>query len=128
MQDCVFCKIVQGQVPCYKVYEDELFLAFLDIFPHTKGHTLLIPKDHHRWVYDVPQFGKYWEAAKKVTDKILSTLHPQFVSYLTYGLDVPHAHIHLIPRYTGGTKEMAQTVKLDKDELQTICSQIQIYE
>ncbi|MCX6705850.1 MAG: HIT domain-containing protein, partial [Candidatus Woesebacteria bacterium] len=66
MDNCIFCKIVKGEIPCYKVYEDNNFLAFLDIKPLTRGNSLLISKKHYRWVYDVPDFGSYWEAAKKV--------------------------------------------------------------
>ena len=66
MRECIFCKIVAGELPSYKVYEDANFLAFLDIYPRTKGHTLVIPKKHYQWVYDVPEFGKYWEIAKKI--------------------------------------------------------------
>ncbi|PIV68110.1 MAG: hypothetical protein COS07_05265, partial [Candidatus Aenigmarchaeota archaeon CG01_land_8_20_14_3_00_37_9] len=66
MNDCIFCKIVKGDIPCFKVYEDEKFLGFLDIKPLNPGNSLLITKEHYRWVYDVPGFGNYWEAAKKL--------------------------------------------------------------
>jgi len=97
--DCIFCKIIIGEVPCHKVYEDELFLGFLDIFPLSKGNTLLIPKIHYRWVNDVPQFGQYWETAKKIGDRIEKRLGATSISYLTLGEEVPHAHIRIIPRY-----------------------------
>ena len=99
MDDCIFCKIVRGEIPCYKVYEDDKFLAFLDINPISTGHTLLIPKIHYRWVYDVPEFGEYWEIAKKIALNIKnSSLTPEFISFLTVGNEVPHAHIHITPR------------------------------
>jgi len=66
MDDCIFCKIVKGEIPAFKVYEDNDFLAFLDINPISVGHTLLIPKKHYRWVYDVPNFGEYWQVAQKI--------------------------------------------------------------
>ena len=101
MDDCVFCKIVRGEIPCHKVYEDENFLAFLDIKPFAMGHTLIIPKKHYRWVYDVPNFGEYWQLAQKISLNIKkSSLNPGYISFLTMGNEVLHAHIHLIPRST----------------------------
>lgn len=99
MSDCIFCKIVKGEIPCHKVYEDDKFLAFLDINPVSPGHTLLIPKTHYRWVYDVPNFGEYWQIAQKIAINIKnSPLNPEYISFLTMGNEVPHAHIHIIPR------------------------------
>lgn len=99
MDDCIFCKIIKGEIPCYKVYEDNLFLAFLDINPVSFGHTLVIPKIHYRWVYDVVEFEKYWQIARKILLGIKnSSLKPDFITFLTMGNDVPHAHIHIIPR------------------------------
>lgn len=109
MKDCVFCKIIAGDLPCYKVYEDELFLGFLDIHPRTVGHTLLIPKKHFRWVYDIPEFGLYWQAALSLTHTLQKTLNPFFVTYVTHGLDIPHAHIHIMPR---AEKEIAYITPL----------------
>ncbi len=97
MKDCLFCKIVRDELPAIKVYEDDLFIGFMDIFPKAKGHTLVIPKEHHRWVYDVPQFEAYWGAARKITTAIQKGLGPKWISYFTYGA-VPHAHIHILPR------------------------------
>lgn len=99
MSDCIFCKIVAGELPCYKVYEDKKYLGFLDIHPLTKGNSLLIPKDHHRWVFDVPDFGEYFEAAKKISIVSQEVLKAESVSILTLGYEVPHAHIRIIPRY-----------------------------
>jgi len=99
MEDCIFCKIVKGEIPCQKVYEDDKFLAFLDINPFTPGHTLLVPKDHYRWVYDIPEFSQFSQIAKKIALAIIkSDLKPDFVTFLTVGEDVSHAHIHIIPR------------------------------
>lgn len=98
--DCIFCKIVAREIPCYKVYEDELFLGLLDIFPLSKGNTILIPKKHYRWVNDVPEFGEYWEVARKTARSIETNLGATSISYLTLGEEVPHAHIRIIPRYS----------------------------
>lgn len=96
---CVFCQIVARKIPSRIVYEDENFIAFLDIRPLNPGHTLLIPKKHYRWVYDVPNFGEMWEAVKKVTFAIISALNPISVSYATLGFEIQHAHIWIIPRF-----------------------------
>lgn len=100
MNDCVFCKIIKGEIPCHKVYEDDNFLAFLDTNPVAFGHTLLVPKVHYRWVYDVPNFGLFWQIAQKIALTIQkSPLKPEYISFLTMGNEVAHAHIHIIPRF-----------------------------
>ncbi len=121
--DCVFCKIVKGESPCFRVYEDESFLGFLNIFPQTKGHALIIPKIHYRWVDDVPQFGAYWEGAKKIAKAAKAALKPLFNSYLTHGLKEPHAHIHIIPRYDESDR-VSKIVRAPNDELEEIRKKI----
>ena len=98
MDTCIFCKIAQGKAPSYRVYEDEYFVGFLDIFPISKGHTVLVPKKHYRWTYDVENFGAYWEAAKKTAVQIQKALNAPWLQFATHG-QIPHAHIHIIPRY-----------------------------
>ena len=97
MNTCIFCQIVSGEKPCYKIYEDRDFLAFLDNRPFTAGHTLLIPKKHYRWVWEIKDPGLF-EAAAKISRKIVQNLGVDFVSYLSLGLLIDHAHLHLIPR------------------------------
>lgn len=97
-ENCVFCKIAAGTIPAQIFYQDDGFLGFLDIHPASKGHTLLIPKKHIRWVHDVEPFGEYWEIARKIMRQQEAILNPQWVQYLTHG-GVTHAHIHIIPRY-----------------------------
>lgn len=99
MDDCIFCKIVKGEIPSYKVYEDEQFLAFLNIRPLNLGHTLLIPKKHFQWVDQVEPYDIYWQTARKLTSIIQKATNCLIVSKSVYGLGVPHAHIHLIPKY-----------------------------
>jgi len=110
--DCIFCKIVAGEIPAYKVYEDEKFLAFLDIRPLTRGNSLVVPKDHHRWVYDVPDFGDYFEVAKRVALASQRAFHAEWVCFLTMGLEVPHAHIRVIPRYSDDLHEELITIDI----------------
>ncbi|RJR24656.1 HIT domain-containing protein [Candidatus Microgenomates bacterium] len=99
IEDCVFCKIVRGEIPSHKVWEDENYLAFLDINPQADGHTLVIPKEHYRWVWGVPNFGGYFEKIREVEKKIEKALSPLWVEMKVLGIDVPHAHVHLIPHY-----------------------------
>jgi histidine triad (HIT) family protein len=99
MDDCVFCKIIRGEIPCFKVYEDENFLAFLDINPLNPGHTVLIPKKHFTWVDDVEPYDEYWQVARKLSKAIQQALNPILVAKIVYGLGVSHAHIHLVPKF-----------------------------
>ena len=99
MKDCIFCQIVAGKIPCHKVYEDKDFLGFLDIRPFNPGHSLIIPKKHYRWVWEVEKVGKYWEAANKTALSILKVLKPDKICFFTIGELVAHAHIQVLPRY-----------------------------
>ncbi len=113
MENCIFCQIVRGKAPDFRVYEDKDFLGFLDTNPQVPGHTLVIPKKHYHWVYEVPDFGRYWEAALKVTKAIQKACHPEFIRYVTYGVHVPHAHIHILPQggiIKGDLSEIAQKI------------------
>jgi len=98
-EDCVFCQIVAGKIPCHKIYEDEDFLAFLDIHPWVEGHTLVIPKKHYRWVWDMPAdlVASYFAVVAKIANHYRKILKTDFVMSWIYGWDVPHAHIHLFP-------------------------------
>ncbi len=123
MDDCIFCKIVEGQIPAYKIYEDGDYLGFLDIFPRVAGHSLLIPKKHFTWVYDVPNFGEYWETVLKVTRAMQKSMAPTFVTYVTHGLEVPHAHIHIMPR-TGEKEFVPERKKFEDAEMISIAEKI----
>ena len=98
MKSCIFCQIAAGKVPCYKIYEDNDFIAFLDIKPLRIGHVLTIPKKHYRWVHDVPNFGEYMEFVKKIMLAQKEAFNADSVSIGTVGHDIDHAHVHTIPR------------------------------
>ena len=126
MEDCIFCKIVKGEMPSYKVYEDETYVAFMDVFPRVKGHVLLVPKEHYRWVYDVPDFGGYWEMAKNIGMKVQKTVGSDYLSFITMGEAVPHAHIHILPQQHGeihGIKFMP-VVEMSKEEIGKLAQEI----
>lgn len=96
--NCVFCKIVAGEIPAHKVYEDGEFVAFLDIHPVAPGHTLLITKEHYRFVWDVPKVGAYFEVARDIAKSMQNLFGPvDEVHSKILGDEVHHAHIHLHP-------------------------------
>jgi len=101
MENCIFCKIVKGEIPSVKVWEDGNFLAFLDINPVNYGHTLLIPKKHYERMEDASEdiLKKIFVKAKMLMEKIKKATEANYVTLSVMGLDVPHFHIHLIPRY-----------------------------
>lgn len=108
MENCVFCKIVKGEIPSHKVYEDADFMAFLDIRPESPGHALVIPKEHYRWVWDHPKTAEYFEAAKKVALAQRKAFGTEMILSKIYGEEVPHAHIWVYPE---------KTVRGDKSDL-----------
>ena len=100
MLDCIFCKIVACKIPSTKVYEDENFLAFLDIHPHSPGHTLIIPKKHYRWVWEVPNIGEYFEVARKIALAQQKAFGVDQINSQIIGEEVSHAHIWIFPTET----------------------------
>lgn len=109
MNDCIFCKIVAGEIPAHKVYEDERFLAFLDIHPQSPGHVQVIPKEHVRWVWDVPQAGEYFEVAQKIAKAQQKAFNTEWILSKTVGDEVEHAHLWVFPN---------DKVKGDKNDLE----------
>jgi len=99
MSDCIFCKIVKKEIPSKIVYEDKISFAFLDIKPYNLGHTLVIPKKHYRWVWDIKEIGEFFKSVNKVANAIRKGLKTEFVVSLIVGEEVPHAHVHLVPRF-----------------------------
>ncbi len=95
--NCIFCKIVNGEIPAYKVYEDDDFLAFLDINPQSPGHTQVIPKKHYRWVWDIPNAGAYFEVVKKIALAQKKAFGTDFILSKIIGDEVLHAHIWVFP-------------------------------
>jgi histidine triad (HIT) family protein len=97
MTDCVFCKIVSGEIPSHKVYEDEKYLAFIDIHPQTPGHVQVIPKEHYRWVWDIPNVGEYFELVKKIALAQRKAFGTDWILSKTVGDEVHHAHVWVFP-------------------------------
>jgi len=108
MEDCIFCKIVKGEIPCFKVYEDDRVLAFEDINPIALGHTLIIPKAHAENLFEIPDedLAAIHLASKKIARAMKKALEPTGVACLQLngkGANpvVMHYHFHLVPRYRG---------------------------
>jgi histidine triad (HIT) family protein len=106
MEGCLFCKIVTGDIPCAKVYEDDNFLAFLDIRPLNKGHTLVIPKKHFETILDLPEkeMKEMAHVIKKITHALSSAFAPDGFNVFcnnkpAAGQEVPHLHYHIAPRF-----------------------------
>ncbi len=100
MENCIFCKIVRGEIPTHATYENEFVMAFPDIHPKTPGHTLVVPKEHHEWFYEVPgEIANEWfSAAQFLALKLKEEHGADYVQLSIIGKDIPHAHMHLIPR------------------------------
>jgi len=99
MSKTIFEQIIDGTIPCHKIYEDETTLAFLDINPVQPGHTLVIPKQPVEFVWDLDQnaYANLMTTVQKVAQHIRSSLNAEHVGSKIVGVDVPHAHVHLIP-------------------------------
>lgn len=99
--DCIFCKIVKGELPSYKIYEDGEFLAFLTIAPVSDGHLLIIPKKHIVWMQEADDDtnAKIFNLAKKLMVAMKKGLPCDYVLVSVVGTEIPHFHIHLIPRH-----------------------------
>ena len=97
MSDCIFCKIARKEIPSHIVYENYDFLAFLDVTPHEAGHVQVIPKEHYRWVWDVPNIGEYFEVVRKIAKAQQKAFGVDMIRSQVYGEEVPHAHVWLWP-------------------------------
>ena len=119
MEDCIFCKIVRGEIPSHKVYEDDDFLAFLDIHPQSPGHTQIIPKKHYRWVWQVPNVGEYFEVARKVALAQQKAYNTDFILSKIVGDEIVHAHIWIFPNseVLGDPKDFEGNAEKIKKEL-----------
>lgn len=103
MENCIFCKIVKGEIPANKVYEDENFLSFLDIKPVSDGHLLIIPKKHTIWMQEADDetIKNIFILTKKLMLALKTGMPCDYVQMSVVGNEVPHFHVHLIPRHEG---------------------------
>ena len=127
MSDSIFTKIIKGEIPCYKIAEDDRFIAFLDVFPIKKGHTLVVPKVQIDYLFDLDDslLSDLMIFAKKVSQKMQSAISCERIGIAVIGLEVPHAHIHLVPLDTAGDIDFSQPkLQLSAKEMNEIADSI----
>ena len=122
----LFTKIVEGEIPCHKICENDDYLAFLDIRPINPGHTLVIPKKETDYIFDVDDdlLGGMMIFAKRIAHAIEKEVDCQRVGIMVAGLEVPHAHIHLIPIFKIPDLNFANAKPADNDELAKVAERI----
>ncbi len=123
----IFTKIVNGEIPCYKVAEDEQFLAFLDVNPNAVGHTLCIPKQEIDKLFDMDEelYLGLMRFSKKVAAALEKTVPCERIGMAVIGLEVPHAHVHLIPINEMNEMRFQNKVVLTKEEFEALATKIQ---
>jgi histidine triad (HIT) family protein len=124
MEKTLFQKIIDREIPAEIIYEDDRYIAILDIFPKSPGHTLLITKEPYRWTYDAPYFGDYFEKAKEIGLHIQDKLGATYISFQSWGVDIPHAHIHIVPLYSM-TEKYSRT-EPTKEELKELAEKLRM--
>lgn len=126
MNDCVFCKIVKGELPSYKTYEDEKFLAFLDINPVVDGHTLIVPKKHIPYMQDADNqtVAEIFKTAQKLEKVLKDAFKCKYVEIVVEGEQVAHFHVHLIPRMLNDGLPKFPTKTYKEGEAQEIVKKI----
>jgi histidine triad (HIT) family protein len=129
--DCIFCRIVAGEVPCHRVYEDEDVLVFMDLFPAARGHTLVVPRAHHESIFEISDEAvrAVASAARRVARAIGVALGPDGLnvtqaSGAAAGQTVPHYHVHLLPRSQGQRLSFHGTERGDPEELAALAQAI----
>lgn len=125
----IFTKIVNGEIPCYKVAETEDFLAFLDVNPNSKGHTLCIPKKEVDKIFDLEEsmYNGLMGFSRKVALAIEKAIPCKRVGITVIGLEVPYAHVHLIPLHSMEDARFIQKTKLSQQEFQETAKAIKAY-
>ena len=127
--DCIFCMIVSGEAPCSRVYEDELVIVFMDIYPASRGHTLVVPKEHFRDILHIDDepMRAVASVARRVAAAIEATLTPDGISVVqgngtAAGQTVMHYHVHLLPRTTGAKMRLHGPRQAEQTELDEVAS------
>lgn len=122
MENCIFCKIVKGEIPCVKIWEDEKHLAFLDLSPINPGHTLVIPKKHTDYIFDLEdeEYKDLMLQAKKLAKKLNTSLNPKRIGVIVEGFAIAHVHLHLVPINNGGELNPEKATHPPLEELEKI--------
>ncbi|MGK0411936.1 MAG: histidine triad (HIT) family protein [Polaribacter sp.] len=122
----IFTKIITGEIPSYKVAEDDDFIAFLDINPNTKGHTLVVPKKEENKIFDLSTeaYSSLMDFSYRVAKALEKVVPCQRIGMSVIGLEVPHVHVHLVPTNVMSDMQFTHKVKLSKDEFVAIAASI----
>lgn len=123
----IFTKIINGELPAYKIAEDDKFLAFLDVNPNAKGHTLCIPKQEINKIFDMEEdlYLELMQFSRKIAIALEKAIKCKRVGMAVVGLEVPHVHVHLIPLNEMDEMRFSNKVKLEKEEFEKIVQDIQ---
>jgi histidine triad (HIT) family protein len=122
----IFTKIINKEIPCYKIAEDNHYLAFLDVNPNAKGHTLCVPKQEIDKIFDIEDslYLGLMQFSKKIAVALEKTIHCKRVGMAVIGLEVPHAHVHLIPLNEMGEMTFKQKVSLTTEEFHALAIEV----
>ena len=122
----IFSKIVDGSIPCYKAYEDDDCLAFLDINPNSFGHTLCILKREVDYIFDLNdvEYNKLMNFSKKVANGLEKSVTCKRVALSVVGLEVPHVHVHLIPLNSMSDMDFSKSIQLEKKDFENLALKI----
>jgi histidine triad (HIT) family protein len=123
----IFTKIINGEIPCYKIAEDENYLAFLDVNPNAKGHTLCIPKQEIDKIFDMEEelYLGLMKFSRKVAKALEKTVPCKRIGLAVVGLEVPHAHVHLMPLHDMDDMRFQRKTSLTKEEFEKLAKAIQ---
>ena len=124
--DCIFCKIIDGEIPVVKIFEDKKYFAFLDMNPINPGHTLLIPKKHTDYLFDLSddEYSELMLKAKHLAKILKNKLKSKKIGLIVEGFGVSHVHIHLIPINSMGELNQKRTKPMNKEELNKVAEKI----
>lgn len=126
MNDCILCKIVRGEAPSHKLWEDESFLAVLTIGPLNPGHTLLISKAHVDYIFDLdgPLYSEIFQVAKQLAKPLRAATEAKRVGIVVEGFTVPHVHVHLIPLHHEDEIDPRRVMKMSAGQLAEVAEKI----
>jgi len=124
----IFTKIVSGEIPCYKIAEDDKYLAFLDVNPNAKGHTLCIPKQEINKIFDMDEelYMGLMAFSRRVAKALEKTIECKRIGVAVVGLEVPHVHVHLIPLQDMDDMRFQRKVSLSQEEFENTAKQISL--